>query len=267
MMQTPDVGFMLIATGKYIQFVKPFISSAEKYFLPGYEKTYHIFTDQVEKPSYFDYPGANVILYCCEHLPFPLPTLLRFHRFLGQAEMLSHHTHICYADIDTLWVGEVKPEDVLSPLSATLHCGFIGDGLHGRRTDFDQNPKSLAYLPTTGAEGYSYYGGGFILATPEEYFKMAKWCAERINEDFKNNVIAQWHDESHLNKYLNTIKKPVKELTPSFHFAEYLQKNEEFKQKYPPKLLLLDKKHDDIRKIEYNNIATVPISPRSGETH
>ena len=262
-MQTPSIGFMLIATGKYLQFVKPFILSAEKYFMPGCEKTYHLFTNKLEQVSYFDYTNAtNIIFTFCEHLPFPLSTLLRFHRFLGEEKMLRQHTHICYADIDTLWVSEVKPEDVLSPLSATLHCGFIGGG-----TDFETDPRSLAFLQAEHNPGAKYYGGGFILATPDEYFTMARWCAERINIDLSKNIIAKFHDESHLNKYLNTIRKPERELTPSFHFAEYLQQNEDFKQKYPPKLLLLDKKHEEIRKIEYNNIATVPASPRSGESH
>ena len=163
-----------------------------------------------------------------------------------QSEMLSIHTHVAYADIDTLWVNEVKPEDVISDLSATLHCGYIGGG-----TDFETNPRSLAYIPENNHQGAKYYGGGFILGTPAEYFKMAKYCANNINDDFKTNVIAKWHDESHLNKYLNMIRRPARELLPSFHFAEYLLQNDDFKQKYPPKLLLLDKKHDEIRKIEY----------------
>lgn len=240
-MQTPTVGFMLIATGNYHQFVEPFIKSAEKYFLPDIKKRYFVFTDQ--PLTYTLFMLQDVLI---EHLPFPLPTLLRFHRFLQKQSILSECDYLAYCDIDTLWVNKVEPEEVLSPLSATLHCGYIGGG-----TDFDQNPKSLAYLPPNANGQFKYYGGGFILATPQEYFQMARWCAERINEDLKNNVIAKWHDESHLNKYLNTIRKPVKELTSSFHFAEYLQKNDAFKEKYPPKLLLLDKNHDEIRKIEY----------------
>ena len=242
-----NVGVLLIATGNYHKFVEPFVLSAEKYFLPSIQKNYHVFGDQhcLDRVD-CEWDKLPIIPHYVEHLPFPLPTLLRFHRFLGASLEFSQYSHLCYSDVDNIWVDEVRPEEVLSDLSATLHCGYIGGG-----TDFDMNPKSLAYMGGENHAGACYYGGGFILGTPKEYFTMARWCATRINEDFKNNVIAKWHDESFINKYLNTVRKPVRELTPSFHFAEYLHKNEEFKQKYPPKLLLLDKKHDEIRRIEY----------------
>ena len=44
-----QIGLLVVATGKYIQFVQPLIESAEHYFLPTHKRTYFIFTDHVDE--------------------------------------------------------------------------------------------------------------------------------------------------------------------------------------------------------------------------
>jgi hypothetical protein len=42
----------------------------------------------------------------------------------------------------------------------------------------------------------------------------------RINQDLENNVIAVWHDESHLNKFFIEHKNRVHTLGPEYAYPE-----------------------------------------------
>lgn len=49
----PKIGLLVMATGKYTVFLEPLFRSADKFFLPGYERTYFVFTDgQVPKSDH-----------------------------------------------------------------------------------------------------------------------------------------------------------------------------------------------------------------------
>src|ERR687897_2677335 len=42
--QAANIGFLIVATGRYIEFVPSLIKSAEQYFCPGHSITYFVFT-------------------------------------------------------------------------------------------------------------------------------------------------------------------------------------------------------------------------------
>jgi histo-blood group ABO system transferase len=69
---------------------------------------------------------------------------------------------------------------------------------------------------------------------------MAHYMQENIKADLAKNIIAIWHDESHLNRYF-IDNKPTKILSPSYCYPESWQLS------YPKRLLALDKNHQNMR--------------------
>ena len=70
---------------------------------------------------------------------------------------------------------------------------------------------------------------------------MASVLAERILEDKKKGIIAVWHDESHMNRYL-IDNEPAIILNPSYCYPE------SWEIPFDKKLLALDKNHNEMRK-------------------
>lgn len=51
------VGFLVVATGKYIRYIEALFKSAEQYFLPGHPRTFFVFTDHIDEAP----KGPNII--------------------------------------------------------------------------------------------------------------------------------------------------------------------------------------------------------------
>ena len=118
-----------------------------------------------------------------------------------------------------------------------------GRGL-GHVVDRDHaGDQSLAYVPI-GEEGDNYYAGGFNGGSTKKFLEMAEVISDRVNRDMANGVIALWHDESHLNRYL-IDNPPSITLTPSYCFAEEQMNNPQYP--YEPKIIALKKNHNELR--------------------
>ena len=68
--------------------------------------------------------------------------------------------------------------------------------------------------------------------------------ADRVTKDLENDVIALWHDESQMNRYL-IDNPPTVSLTPSYVFAEEQMENPSYP--YEPKIVALKKDHAELR--------------------
>jgi histo-blood group ABO system transferase len=124
-------------------------------------------------------------------------------------------------------------EEILSDRVATQH-----PYLYNTRGTPETNPKSLACI--SEAEQMQYFAGGFNGGSSEEFLKMSKTLSENIDRDFSNNIIAIWHDESHMNRYF-VDNPPTKILDPGYCYCELT--NIPFKRR----LLALQKNHNEIR--------------------
>ena len=224
------IGLLVIATGKYDMFIPPLFKSVKKHFLNNHEVTMFVFTDgdMPKKEGLVSLPN--------EHEPWPNATLKRYHVFDKHRKELSKMDYLYYCDADMLFVSEVGDEilpDNESELVATEHPGFFG----GRRGTYETRPESTAYVAED--EGECYVAGGFNGGTSEAFLRMSKALKEMVDKDLESDIIAIWHDESQLNRYM--IDNNYKLLNPSYCYPE------SWDIPFKKKLLALDKNHEEIR--------------------
>jgi histo-blood group ABO system transferase len=225
-----------IATNKYIQFVEQLLNSVEENFLNGHEISALVFTNhEIEENS------DNVKISQIDHEPWPVPTLKRYHYFLKEKDYISQFDYCFYMDVDMKIENKVGNE-ILGNLVATQHP--YQTFYPKEQRSYERNPKSLAYV-AQGEEGDNYYAGGFNGGSTERFLEMSEVIAKRVDEDLKNEVIALWHDESHMNRYL-IDNPPTLSLTPSYCFAEEQLNNPQYP--YEPKIIALKKNHSELRK-------------------
>ena len=225
---------LTIATNKYIQFVGDLYDNIQENFLNGHEIEGIIFTEHDVETS------DNIKVSKIEHEPWPIPTLKRYNYFMQEKDYISQFDYCYYFDVDMSIVDKVGDE-VLGDLVATMHPyqSFYPKG----DRSYDRNPKSLAYV-APGDEGQYYYAGGFNGGKTKEFLKMSEVIADRVTKDLENDIIALWHDESHMNRYL-IDNPPTVSLTPSYVFAEEQMNNPSYP--YEAKIVALKKNHDELR--------------------
>jgi histo-blood group ABO system transferase len=164
-------------------------------------------------------------------------TLGRYKIFTNNSDTLSEMDYLFYCDADMKFVGNVGDE-ILGERVGTIHPGFFHNP-NSSNVALEKRPQSLAYLPINTIK--NYYAGGFNGGTSEEFLKMSKIISNNIDIDLeKHNIIAEWHDESHMNKYFYE-NNPSIELSPSYCYPESLS------LPFEKKLLALNKNHNEIR--------------------
>lgn len=221
------VGLLVVATGKYISFVRPLLDSASRHFCPGHEVTYFIFTDG-EPPAY-----PNVIKFYHERVGWPYDTMMRCAMYLQHAQELREMDYLFACDADMLFVDTVGSE-IFADRVATQHPGFVG-----KRGSYEDRVISTACVRRN--EGEYYFAGGFYGGSAEEFLKMTRTMVANIFIDLDKDIIAVWHDESHLNRYF-IDNPPTKILNPEYCYPE------SWKLPYHKRLLALDKNHSEFQK-------------------
>ena len=200
------IAILYIVTGRYKIFYKDFYYSFEKYFLKGFEKHYFIFTDTCNDPVF---SGENITTIYRERKGFPYDTLDRFEMFCSIKSELGKYDYVFFLNANVVckdYVGqEILPDDSIeSGLTCVRHP--LIKTLDKNIYPYERNKKSLAYIAY--GIGDCYVQGAFFGGNTKAFIKMSETLANNIKTDLFNNIIAIWHDESHLNKYIlfNKIK-------------------------------------------------------------
>lgn len=205
------VGVLYICTGPYSIFWKDFYISFEKNFIKNYKKKYFVFTDAHQ---IYGENSKNVRIISIKNLPWPLITLLRFSLFLSIEQELKDCDYLMFSNANMICGNEVLPDEFLPSeseiLSVVQHPGYINSKKYN--FPYERNKKSKAYIPWSC--GNIYVIGAMYCGTRDSFLEMSRKLCYRINEDLKNNYIAKWHDESHLNRYI--LGKNVRVLSPVY---------------------------------------------------
>ena len=226
-----------IATNKYIQFVEQLLESVEENFLNGHDISALVFTDhEIEEVS------DNVKISQIDHEPWPVPTLKRYHYFTKEKEYISQFDYCFYMDVDMRIEGKVGDE-IFGDLVATQHPGFWCKDKN--QFSYERRPQSTAYVPE--GEGKMYYAGGFNGGKPEHFLKMSQTIVDNVEKDWEKGLIAIWHDESHMNRYL-IDNPPTVELNPSYCYPEAARINPGgWNVPFDAKIVALEKNHAAVR--------------------
>lgn len=274
----------------YWQFAKQMIEGARTFFLPGHDVDYLLWSDMPEKKEDIktrvvetsqpvlktlqgeDYKRAldevdkviedinsirqlpRTTVFPTESIEWPMPTLLRYHTFLHQEELLKDYDYIFYCDVDMQFVNIVGDEILGQALTATMNPMYALD--KSMYPPYEPNPSSTAYIKRPGqliVESGSpqprfmpqYYAGGFQGGKADKFIEAMKVIKERIDKDLEKGYIAIWNEESHWNKYLFENSDNLNVLNQSYLYPDSLH-NEYYIPRwgrdYQPKLVTLTKK-------------------------
>jgi GR25 family glycosyltransferase involved in LPS biosynthesis len=235
------IGIYSIFVGDYVYFYENFIKNCEISFLPQYKKNYYIVTDK-------DLPvilNTNTYFLKVEQIGWPYETLYRYKYFL-----MFNQEDLAKSDIFYFVNGNGQFLTTINCNVFPTENGYtftIHNAFHNKKykkLTYEKNPKSTAYIPEIKKKKYVYYAGGFFGATKDKFITLCDTLDKAIQKDEENNYIAEWHDESHLNKYVNTTlnndNNLCKILLPEYHIPQEILAKKY--KKMNCKLTYLDKK-------------------------
>lgn len=210
------VAILYICTGRYDIFWKDFFISYERNFLPGSQKEYFVFTDAEQ--LYAEEQCARIHKIYQRQLGWPHDTLMRFHMFDKVRAQLETFDYIYFMNANCECVTEITEKEFMpfdKDILVVQHPGAYKK--KPRQFTYDRNPASTAYIPK--GKGQYYVCGGINGGKAAAYLDLIEELKHNIDVDNANNIIARWHDESHINHYIVEHDNWMM-LSPSYCFAE-----------------------------------------------
>lgn len=224
------ISIFVIATKSYLDCAHNLIDSAMKWHVGESRVQFILLTDRntdslrvANTSSFFTINPFQITSY-----GWPEATLFRFHL------MLEHWHHVSgsivmYLDADTKIVAPLNFQELsgfcVNPLSngvtPVFHPGYYKRSpvldliFRTRFGPWETNRKSTAYVSSNLREHYAC--GGVFWGLHDSFHQLCLEIKSQIDKDSKNKVVAKWHDESHLNKWLTT--HPTMLATPEWAYA------------------------------------------------
>ena len=174
----------------------------------------------------------------------PYITLLRFNIINKAKKELSGFDKVVFMDADTLVVDTITEEEFFSdkPFFGVHHpCHYLKMSPHDQHPGaFETNDKSSAGILSEDDTSVYFQGclwGGQV----PHVLDMIDELESRTQKDLDNNIIAQWHDESQMNKFFAERREDVHVLGPEYAYPEV------FKQacNFEPKIVHLAKDNSE----------------------
>lgn len=210
------IALLYICTGQYVKFWEEFYESFERSFLTEVRKEYFVFTDS--EALYGETQNERIHRIFQKDLGWPGSTLFRFSMFWNIKEELEQFDYIFFMNANVVCMKEVTKEMFLplqNDLLVVQHPFYYNRKPY--EFTYERNKKSTAYIPYK--EGRVYVCGGINGGRREAYLKLIADLKEQIEQDCDRGIIAKWHDESHLNKYILKHTN-YRLLSPAFCYPE-----------------------------------------------
>jgi hypothetical protein len=205
----PTVNLCCFATGRYREFLPPFLESAYRFFCADFGPTFHIWTEperpftEVWSSRQERHVHCRDPRYCWHplpHEPWPGITLHRWSTMLAQSDSLLESDFTFFCDVDMRFLRPVG-EEILSDLVAVLHAGFFRDPPH--ELPFERRLESRACVLLS--RGKCYYAGGFQGGRTKRWLSICREMDDWTRCDEEQGIIPVAHDESYWNCYLSRL--------------------------------------------------------------
>ena len=95
---------------------------------------------------------------------------------------------------------------------------------------YERRKISEAYVDINGE---MYWQGCLWGGQGKQVIQLCETLASRVDKDLKKDVIAEWHDESHLNKFFIENQERVYSLGPEYAFPEAYYSDPDRMYNYP----------------------------------
>ena len=236
-----------VATDRYLEFWVDLVNSAEEFLAKDLTVQWIIFTNRgSEIPQKLTTKlGKDLLIADFASVPWPMPTLLRYELLTSVKQSIEGEI-VIHLDADMLFTGEVSRNDLIEAIGGNdvalvRHPGFYRPGkfakvkfyfknplfiirdvklylLNGGIGSWEKNSKSLAYVPREMRN--VYVCGGTWFGKKNSIIELCEILSNRTKKDLSNNVMAKFHDESHINWYAAhhevSIVEPKYCLEPSY---------------------------------------------------
>lgn len=238
-----NIEFVTVATNVYIDYFRNLVESIHRSLPDTDNLRLHVFTNEVEKAELIanDYPGISLTVNRIPNLGWPDATLSRYKYLSGVASI--HSGIVAYIDADMLINADVRKmlfsESTYGKMVFVEHPGYWRSKgwnlinfylrhpsyllrdlrtyiLFGGIGSWETDTKSAAFVPRSHRS--RYLCGGFWFGPSQA---VGSFCDDQImsiDKDFKNGIMAKWHDESHLNEWAS--RTSYRYLSPQYCFSE-----------------------------------------------
>lgn len=222
-----SIGVMSVATNLYLEYWKAMVISADQVSTLKDKITFFVFTDNPEAAESFTHNLSNVNVKVFRVFPYKWPeaTLLRYQIFESRIDELNCDI-LMHLDADMLIASSpwdrIKKQILSNSICLVQHPGFWRPIWKKRIFLYISNPllcardlrlklkfggigawemcrDSSAHVEKKLRKSYACGGTWFGLNAPVA--QLVKTLAENVRRDLDKNIIAIWHDESHLNKW------------------------------------------------------------------
>lgn len=232
-----------VATDRYLEFWLDLVDSAEQFLAEDLTVQWILFTNRdLDIPENVSQSlGRNLVIVRFESTPWPMPSLLRYELLAGVAEKVEGEI-VMHLDADMIFANPISRSDLIQAIGANKialvrHPGYFRPRrskriklyirnpifiirdlkcllLNGAIGSWEKNADSLAFVPRKDRS--IYVCGGAWFGMKDSIINLCRLLSERIQKDLSRNVIAKFHDESHMNWYATNFKTSIN--SPSFCF-------------------------------------------------
>lgn len=199
-----NVAIIQIATGNYNELLRDSIKSLQTNFLKACKRNFFVFSDS--SPTTF---GKNIFHTKIEHQEWPYITLMRYKLINSIKELLdeNNYTHIVYIDSDMICCSNITERDFPEPKEFSFFS--VIHPFEKIMGPFENRKNSKAYVSDLERSNNIYHQGCLWGAKTPDFFQMNDTLMSWVDEDLSNDIIAIWHDESYLNRFLIDNSKMV----------------------------------------------------------